>query len=338
MATTLPALTETLDNAFMHTWYQIRAQATDNILNGTPLMVLLREKGCFTKQVGGRYITRPVFYAIPTTSDVAKGDDLGQGETETDTQAMWTWRYQAVAVQRSLFDDQVNSGPDKIRDYVSTKLERARQSFQQKHESSVFNTQVTAETGKLMQGLFDIVPTSTTGASTGTYGLIARPTAFSVNTPSTGNTWWSPRYVSLTGPIDVTLLTDMTTLYNTCENNQQDPPDVFVTDRPTFELYEEFCRDAAQILMNGSTKKVVDLGFNALQFKGGTVIWSSNMTTSHIKALNSNYIEYVYDPNMWAAMTPWKDMGGGTLAERVAHILSANNMITDQPRRHGELS
>lgn len=338
MATTLPALTETIDDAFMHTWYQIRSQASDNILNGTPLMAILREKGCFTKQVGGRYITRAAFYAIPTVSNVVKGDDLGQGETPTDTQFMWTWRYIAVPVQRSLFDDQINAGPDKIRDYVATRLERARQAFQQKHESDIFNTQVTAETGKAMQGLFDIVPTTTTGASTGTYGLIARPTAFSVNTPSTGNIWNAPRYVSLTGPIDVTLVTDMTTLYNVTENNQQDAPDIFVTDRPTFELYEEFGRDTAQIMMSGATKKVLDLGFNALQFKGATLIWSSNMTASHVKALNSNYIEYVYDPNMWAAMTPWKDLGGGVLAERVAHIMSANNMITDQPRRHGELS
>lgn len=337
MPTTLPALTETLDNAFMHTWYQIRKEATDNILNGTPLMAILREKGCMVKQVGGRYITRPVFYSIPTPTNVQKGDNLGEGETETETQFMWTWRYIAVAVQRSFFDDQINAGPDKIRDYVATKLERARQSFQQKHESDVFNAQVTAETGKAMQGLLDIVPTSTTNASTGTYGLIARPTAFSGNTPSTGNIWNSPRYVTFTGPIDVTLVTDLTTLFNTCENNQQDAPDIFVTDRPTFEIYEEFGRDSAQIMMSGSTKKVLDLGFNALQFKGGTMIWSSNMTASHVKALNSNYLEYVYDPNFWNMMTPWKDMGGGVTADRVAHILSAQNLITDQPRRHGEL-
>jgi hypothetical protein len=338
MPATLPSLTETIDNAFLHTWYQIRPQAMDQILNGTPLEAILREKGCFTPQKGGRYITRTVFYDYPTTNDVQKGDDLGQGEIETDTMALWTWRYIAVAVQRSLFDDQVNSGPDKIRDYVATKLERARQSFTQKQESSDFNAQVTDESGKLQQSIFDIVPTSTTNASTGTYGKIARPTGFSGNTPNAGNTWWSPRYASITGPIDVTLVTDMTSAYNLADNNQQDPPDVILTDRPTFELYEEFGRDVAQIMMNSGTKKLLDLGFNSLQFKGASMIYSSNMTTSHVKFLNSSHIEVVYDPGMQAAMTPWKDMGGGTLAERVAHILSARTMITDQPRRHCELS
>lgn len=338
MATTLPALTETIDNAFLHTWYTIRKTATDNILNGTPLMALMKEKGCMTPQKGGRFITRNVFYDYPATTEVAKGDDLGQGETETDTMAIWTWRYIATAVQRSLFDDQVNSGPDKIRDYVATKLERARQSFTQRHETDMFNTQVTAETGKKMQSLFDVVPTTTTLASTGTYGKINRPLTFSGNNPATGNTWWSPRYASITGPIDVTLLSDMTSMFNVIENNQQEPPDVIVTDRTTFELYEEFGRDAAQVMMSSSTKKLLDLGFNALQFKGATLIWSSLMTASHLKFLNTNYIELVYDPGMWAAMTPWKDMNGGTSAERVAHILSAMNLITDQPRRHGELS
>ncbi|KKL11579.1 hypothetical protein LCGC14_2544440, partial [marine sediment metagenome] len=37
MATTLPELTETIDNAFLHTWYEIRKEAIDNIIDATPV-------------------------------------------------------------------------------------------------------------------------------------------------------------------------------------------------------------------------------------------------------------------------------------------------------------
>lgn len=335
MATTLPQLSETLDNAFLHTWYQIRPQATDNILNGTPVMAWLKEKGCFKKQVGGRYITRTVFYDYPTPTAVVKGDSLGQGEMETETMGVWTWRYIATPIQRSLFDDQQNAGPDKIRDYVATKLQRARSGFSQKHESDFLGTTVTAETGKAMQGLNDIVPIVGDRAS-GTYGKIARPTTFASDLPTVGNTWWTPKYKQITGPIDVTLVSDMKTMFNTVQNNQE-PADGLITDQTTYELYEEFGVDAAQIMMNGTTKKILDLGFEALQFKGATMLWTPNATASNIMFLNSAYIDVVYDPNMWAAMTPWKDTSGGTTAERIAHILSAITAVSDQLRRHGRL-
>lgn len=331
MATTLPSLTETLDNAFLHTWYQIRPQATDNILRGTPLMALLKEKGCFKKQVGGRLITRTVFYDYVSPSAVTKGSSLGEGETETETMAVWTWRYLASPIQRSVFDDQKNSGPDKIRDYVSTKIERARQGFKQKHETDFFNTHVTDETGTAMQGLNDLIPPTATRA-TGTYGKINRPTNFTLNVPDAGNTWWSPKYDSITGPIDVTLVTDMRRAFNTVYANQE-KPDAIVTDQTTYELYEEFGTDAAQIMMNGTTKKILDLGFDSCQFKGATMIWTPNITASNLLYLTTEYLDVVYDPNMWASMSHWKDAGGGKTGERLAHILTALNVVSDQPRR-----
>lgn len=315
----------------MHTWYQIRPEATDNILKGTPLMILLREKGCFKKQVGGRYITRSVFYDFPLPENVQKGDSLGEGELETETMAVWTWRYMATPVQRDIFTDQQNAGKDKIRDYVTTRLQRARQGFQQKHETDAFNAHVTDESGKAIQGLNDLIPPTATRA-TGTYGKLNRPTNFTSNVPDAGNVWWSPKYRSITGPIDVTLLADMKSAFNDVAANQENP-DAIVTDQSTYELYEEFGTDAAQILMSGTTKRILDLGFTACQYKGATMIWTPNITANNMLFLTTAYLDVVYDPNMWAAMTPWKDGGGGLNGVRIAHIMTAMNYVSDQPRR-----
>ena len=45
MPTTLPTLTETFDNAFTHTWYEIRPEAIDNILEATVFTMALKEYG-----------------------------------------------------------------------------------------------------------------------------------------------------------------------------------------------------------------------------------------------------------------------------------------------------
>ena len=49
--------------------------------------------------------------------------------------------------------------------------------------------------------------------------------------------------------------------------------------------------------------------------------------------LNMNYIELVFDPNLWFEMTGWKS--NANQLEQVAYIVSAQQLITTQPRRHG---
>lgn len=334
MPATLPALTETLDTAFTHTWYDIRREATDNVLNATPLWALLKSKGCFKKQVGGRYIERTIRYQLPTPTNVQKGDMLGEGETETETAALWTWRYIAIHVQRSIFDDQKNAGPSMIKPYVASRITAAKDALVQYFEQQLYNSHVTTETGKAVQGIFDLCPPTAT-RSTGTYGGIARPTAFASDIPTTGNTWWSPRYYTLTGAIDQTLVSDMNHLYNVI-HNQQIPPDIILTDQATYELYTEYGLDAVQIVQNESYKKLLDLGFDVVMFRGKPLIWSSYAPANTVRMLTSSKIEVVYDPNMWMAMTEWKPIA--KQGERLAHIVTALNIVTDEPRRHGILA
>ncbi|MEK0325385.1 MAG: hypothetical protein QQN63_06735, partial [Nitrosopumilus sp.] len=113
---TLPSLTRTIDDAFVTTWYEIREEAIDNILNATVIWAALMGAGSFTPQVGGQFITRTIVHGEQAAVDVARGDTLPQGEPELETMARWTWRYIATHVQRSVFDDQINNGPSKIKD------------------------------------------------------------------------------------------------------------------------------------------------------------------------------------------------------------------------------
>lgn len=334
MATTLPTITDTIDNTFVSTWYDIRPVAADNILNATPIWALLKAKGRFIKQVGGRLVERGVRYAVPSPIAVAKGDILGEGETETETAAFWPWRYISIPVQRSIFDDQQNSGPSQIKSYLQMRITAAKDGMIQASETKLFNPHTPNEDGKDFIGLNDLVPPTAT-RNTGTYGKIARPTTYVNDVPTVGNTWYSPRYKTLSGAIEQTLVSDMKNLYNTIHNNQI-PPDIIITDQPTFELYEEYGLDATQIVRNESNQRLLDLGFDILQFKGKTMTWTNNVTASNVLMLTSQFIDVVYDPNMWMSMTEWKPIA--KQGERLAHILSAMTLVSNQLRRHGRLS
>jgi len=338
MATTLPSLTRTIDNAFVTTWYEIRTAAIDNILNATPVWAVLNNAGCMKSQNGSELITRTLRYNYQTATEVQRGDTLPQGEVEMETMAIWRWRTLASHVQRSLFDDQKNQGPSKIKDLVGMKLDGAKDGLNQKFESSLFNAIVTDESGKLIQGLHDMVP-PIASRTTGTYGGINRPSTYSdtgngVYAASAGNSWWGPKYLAGTAAtVEDDLLTDMKKLYNTVSNNQASP-NLILTDQTLFELYEEFALDASQIVKDASTM-LADLGFEVLRFKGKPMVWSNDMTDNHMLMLNTDFIEFVYDSNYWFDMTDWKPVP--LQEERIAHIVCFGNMISTQLRRHGRL-
>jgi hypothetical protein len=338
MATTLPVQTRTIDDAFVTTWYDIRKDAIDNILNATVLWAALNAAGCLVPQTGSDLITRTVRYGEQAAVEIERGDVLPQGEPELETMAIWRWRTIASHVQRNLFDDQKNNGPNKIKDLVAQKLQAARDGMEQKFESSLTNAIVTGETGKLVQGLNDLVPPSAS-RTTGTYGGIARPSAYAdtgngVFAPSAGNTWWGPKYLAGTlSTIEDDLLTDMKKLFNTVSNNQASP-NLIVTTQSVFEIYEEFALDLVQIVKDETTR-IADLGFEVLRFKGKPIIWAPGITANHMLMLNTDFIEIVYDPSYWFEMTEWKPVP--LQPDRIAHIVAFLNMIGTQPRRHGRL-
>ena len=318
---TLPVYTQTIDDAFVETWYEIRPDAVDNILDALVIWVALRDRGVMESQVGGTFISRDIKYGNQGATNVEKGDTLPSGEPELETQALWKWKYCASHVQRSTIDDQQNAGPEKRKGYVAKRLKDARDGIEQKYESSLWNAFDSAETAKTQQGLLDLIPTNANKA-TGTWGGIAR-----------SNTWWQPKYLQTTSPEAVNLVSDMKSMFNTIFNNQI-APDLIITTQDWFEIYEEFGLDASQIIKNPETR-VMDLGFQSLFFKGAELIWSANTPATTMRFLTTQFMEIVWDPNLWFDMTEFKPIP--LQMERIAHIMSAYNMIGTQPRRFGLL-
>lgn len=334
--TTLPTYTRTLDDAFTTTWYEIRPEAIDNILSATVIWNVLMAAGAFTSQTGGEIITRTIRYGQIIHEQVEKGHVMTPGEPELETLAIWNWRHVAVNIQRSVFDDQKNAGPSKIKDYVGSRITAARDGLEQGFETDIMAAQQTGEAGPGIQGINDIVPLLA-NRSTGTYGGIPRPATYGaggVEEPATGNTWWGPKYLDGTlADIETDLLNDMKQLYNGLYANQS-APNLVLTTQSIFEIYETFALDISQIIKDESTR-LADLGFEVLRFKGKPIIWSPNVDANNVIFLNTDWIEVVYDPQLWFDMTDWKPQAFEF--DRAAQILCAAQVITTQPRRHGRL-
>lgn len=326
---TLPSLTRTINDLFVTTWYAIQKQATDNILDATPVMALLKARGRMKSQVGELFINRKVKYAYPEAQAIAKGSTLDVGETESETMARWNWKWLAIPVQRSPFDDQMNSGAGKIKSLVEMELANARDGLSQRLEQNLFRVRSDyddGEAGLNPHSLFDIVPAPASKA-TGTYGQIAR-----TNT-SNSKSWWQPRYNTVSAPVAVNLLTEMRTLFNDCTNNQE-TPNLILTTQEWFETYEEFAEDKGQIVLS-ERSTLANLGFTTLLYKGKEMVWTDDMPDNRMLMLNTDYIDLVYDPRYWMTASDWHPYP--TQLEQVMHILCCYNVISWQLRRHGSL-
>lgn len=348
---TVPTLTRDIDDYFVETWYEIRAEAIDNVLDATVMWLALREHGSLTPQTGGEFITRTIKYGEKSGQNISKGKTLKQSVAQRETMALWDWAYCGIDVNRTLIDDQKNSGPSKIKDYVSKRILGANDDLTQKMEDDLFawNTAAVDQ----MNGLLDFIRFDDMAHSTNADAMpnlditpIANPQgaagANDLNTGTFGNinrgtySWWRNKaWDGATEPTnpEVNLKSDMNHFYNLIGDNIA-PPNFIISDQDLYEYYEEDVMEKVQIVRTSFNRTAADLGFETTTFKGKPMSWTSKLSgTSKMMFLNLDFIEVVYDPDYFFMMTEW--MYTANQLERVAYIVSAMQLIDSQPRRHG---
>lgn len=343
---TLPSVTRKMDDIFTTTWYKIRKVAIDNILDANVVTAALRERGCFKTQVGEKFITRTIRYGKKTATNVQKGDTLSTGEDDIETVAMWDWKYTTAHVQRSLQDDQQNSGSvGKIKSLVKVKIDAAKDALNDKIESTLLapvdttGSRITLRAARDPNSLFNLLPGGSAYGQAAEYFTGANNAEVFGKIPFATNSWWRGQYEIADDPEEVNLITNMKTIYNDCGQNKA-YPDLIITDQHLYEVFEDFALDAVQIIKG--TGKLADLGFETLKFKGKDLVWTDGFTnqnspaTTHLMLfLNTNFIDIVYDPNVWFEMTPWKYIYNQL--ERIAHIVCTFQVVSSQLRRQGLL-
>jgi hypothetical protein len=346
---TLPSLTRSIDDDFVNTWYEIRDMVIDQVLNATILWAALKTFGCLTAEDGGEYITRTVRYGQPSTQRFSKGSTLTQTPVKLDTMARWDWRFFLVDVNRSLVDDMKNSGPYRIKSYLTARLEAARDALEQDLDTYLFQWGAYYSGDAQPNGLYDIVCNYTAESAVGdgsasdsqasgtSNGNIDRSNNFwknwvAYNDASASDT---TKIAGATNePYSLNLVPDLRHIYNKV-NASQEPPNLILMDQDIYEAYEDEVVDKLQIVRNAFTRLAGDLGFEAITYKGATMSYSSKLaSTKHVFLLNMNHIELPYDQKAWFDPVNWKETTNQL--ESVMYIVCMTpGLITAQPRRHG---
>ncbi len=340
---TLSTYTKLIDDDFVNTWYEIREEAIDSILDATVMYLALREFNCLTPQTGSDMITRRISYGKKTKQNITRGTTLRQSVPKRETMAWWNWAYTAIDINRALLDDQKNAGKFRIKSYIATRIEGARNDSIQGLEEDLFRWQTFA--ADQMNGFFDIFATVSGIAVGANYGGTWDPAGVAASPETTtgttqgnldrSNSFWRTKNKAGTAPSSANLLADMKTFWNDISANLA-PPNFIIADQDLYEYYEDEVSDKQQIVRTAFNRIAADLGFETLTFKGAPLTWTGQLSASDkMMFLNMNFIELVYDPNYWFDMTEWYTTP--SQLERVSYIVSAMQLIDSQPRRHGLL-
>lgn len=312
-------LSEALDNLYTTTWLHMKDQAIDNIFDATPFWFWMRDKNKLKSKTGGRYILEPVVYAKnENVVWLTRGGTVALNDYEFLTEAVYEWRYMAVPIVRFGIDDQKNAGPTKIMDYAKAKLANAQDSAITELETRLFAASGSADNA--IDGLQLLVADDPTAAAT--VGGIAQ------NTYS----WWRNQTINMTGvSFGTSGVARMRTMVNRCQNNRQsDRPDIILSGQTPFEYYESEILEPWRF----TDKKMADVGFESLSFKGIPMVWSPSAANTRMYFLNSRFLTFVYDPRMYFDMTEWKPIPE-QVNDRAAQIATACSFITNRRRVHG---
>ena len=306
------SLSEAVDNLYTTTWYNMKKKAIDNIFDGSPFWFWLKSNGGLQSTEGGRHINEPIRYA---SSDkikwITKGGTTSLSDQEFLTTAYYTWKYLTDSIVRFGTEEQQNRGKNQIMSLMQAKIDNSKDSLANELETRLCTSAGTNQ----MLGLVDIVAAGTlAGIAGGTY------------------TWWQSTVEdNNTDSWATYFLVRFSNLFNDASKGVRlDAPDIIVSGQEFFERYEI---EVADQLMRTVNKKMSDRMFEHVVFKGAPVIWSPAMVTDDAYILNTRYLKFRYDPQMFFDMTAWKEIPN-QVQDRAAQIVTACELTTSRRRAH----
>jgi len=320
--------TQFLDNLYTTTWQNRMPGVADNVFNATPFWFWLRDKGKLKPQRGGRFIERNIVYdKNPNIKWIGKGGTVKLNDYEFLTVAQYDWRYLTASIVRFGVDDQQNSGKHKIISLMNEKMDNTESGLIEEFETRLCggSGQTVAGEPKIdgLQCLVADDPTTNLGGNGVKVG--------GIDSSQSEFAWWRNRTKDMSGlSFAANGIKQMRTMLNNCMNNRQmDRPDILLSDQNTYEMYE----DNVLTYYRTQNRKLADAGFDNQTFKGIPMVWSPQVS-GRLYFLNTNFLDFIYDPAMWFDMTEWKPIPD-QVNDRAAQIISACCLTTNRRKVHG---
>ena len=319
----LPTRTETFNNLYTTTFNNRKSGIIDQIFDIKPGLNFFKRKGKISFDgTGGRYLEVPLMYGKnATVVSIGRGDTIALNETAFLTAAQYEWKFMAGTIINYFVDSAQNKSKQAAEKLVNAKIDNLKMSLEDKMEEMIFSDG-TGNSSKDFEGLGNLVDDSPTSSLT--VGNIAQSTT----------SWWRNKQKTATGAASVYLRKDMSNLYNTCSlGDGAGFIDGIITDQTSYELYEDEVLEQRRLYAGDSP----DTSFKSgLLFKGAEMIWSPDCTSGYMYFLNTRYLGFVMDPEIYFMMTEFKPIPNSL--DTVAQVVVKGNLVTTRRSAQGVLT
>ena len=318
-----PTLTETLNTMYTTTWYLRRKKIMDQVFLATPFWYLMSKKGKRTTQSGGRSIEIPLQYAKnETVKFIGKGGSVSLSSTDPLTVVHWNWKYLTGHIIRYFTEFQKNRGKAQLIKKVNADIDNLQSSLIDKLEVSLFSDG-TSDANLAIDGVGNIIAEA---PATGIVGNLNRATY----------DWWRNNFKDMSGEAaSIYLRKRMNTMFNDCGKYGEGIsrfPDIIVCAQDVHEMYESEALEISRI--NIGDKKLADLGFGDIAYKGRPITWSPSCPSGSMYFLNTNVMEWVADPIENFTLGEWLPIVNQP-RDVVAHTMTVGNLVSGNCRRLG---
>jgi hypothetical protein len=236
----------------------------DNVFKAKFLLEKLMSTGQIKEYESGEKIFIPLEYGENTNVGwIKKSGTIPLNEDQLFTAAEDAWRILAGAVKFNDLDAVLNRGAAQIFDLMKGKIKNLEKTM--KH--NLADALHTAQTGDAMNGLPDIVSTTTT-----LHGIAVADMAV-----------WIAGYADNTAePLSII---DMATAYNTLSDGNEHP-NLIDASQTLYEKYESLVTPQLRF----SDARSADAGFETLRYKSGVVGLDKEAASDRMYFLNTDYL------------------------------------------------
>lgn len=310
---------EMVDNLSTTTWYDVRKEIFGDIFNITPLMDIMNSKGKIKSRMPkGRYFEIPIRFAKTKQNQkwFGRGDTFGTDEKEFLTVMQFAAKNFGDSMVRYWDDERQNKSPAAIFNFVETMIEGHKEGMGETLAEALW----TRSDAKALTPLPELISTT---PAVGTIGGLDRDKIEYVQNQAVN-------FGTAYGAIGTDLVPAMTTMYNNCSKKKgkgRRSPDCIVTTQAIYEEYEDQVRAMGSYEMNSNTKRA-DLGMGDMMFKGAEMTWDPECPEGQMYFLNTDTMEFAYDPDAWMEMTEWKPVHN-TLDRHAQTVTSCELLFTN---------
>ena len=316
--------TRYIDNLLTTTFYDVRKKLFGDIFQITPLYDMLNEKNKIKERVpDGTHFEIPIRYGNLKQNQkwFGRGEVFGEKEAEFMTRLKYETRNLGDSITRFWDDERKNRGKARILNYVEEVIET--------HTESLADTlgkaswAVDRSDPMAMQGLPELISVT---PAVGTVGGIDR----------SKNPYLRNQVKSFTGlTIDANLLDEMETMINNCskwKSKGRKTPDIIITTQAIYERYKKLARALGVYEMNTADRRV-NLGLGGCMYGSAQMFWDPDCVEGNMYFLNTDTIEFAYDPMFYMQMTEWKNKHNSL--DRHAQVITVCQLLFNNFLKNG---